>query len=109
MNDADGYLPMKMRIKTLGIRITALENTMEKSTDSSRVAKLGELHELEGRHKDLEERLRQICREGPGLRQDVKADLNLLADNIEGGLDSLMFSVDAHFAADENARSGRQT
>jgi hypothetical protein len=75
-------------------------------TDSKKVAKLGELHELERRHEQLKERLHKLDREGPGIRQDVNAELSLLADNIQGGLDSLMFSTEAHYAADEDRKSG---
>jgi hypothetical protein len=105
MDETDLHLALKMRVKTLGLRITALKNTMSEATDAKRSEKLGELHELGQRHKDLDQRLRQVDREGPGLRQAVKADLSLLADNIQGGLDSLMFSIDAHYVADEHAMS----
>ena len=106
MNDAGMYLTLKMRIKTLGVRITVLKTMMNQATDSKKVAKLRELHELERRHEQLKERLHNLNREGPGIRQDVNAELSLLADNIQGGLDSLMFSTEAHYAADEDRKSG---
>ena len=108
MNEADLHLALKMRVKTLGLRITALKKTMSEATESRRIEKLGELHELERRHKHLEERLHQIVREGPGLRQDVNTDFSLMADNIQGGLDSLMFSIDEHYLAGEHAKSRRK-
>ena len=108
MNEADLHVALKMRVRTLGLRITALKKTMSEATDAKRIEKLGELHELERRHKDLKERLHQIGREGPGLRQDVNADLSLLADNIQGGLNSLMFSIDEHYLAGEHAKPPRK-
>ena len=108
MDTADQHSALKMRVKTLGLRITALKTTMSEATDAKRIEKLGELQELERRHRDLEEQLQQIGREAPGLRQDVNADLSLLADNIQGGLDSLMFSIDEHYRAGEHAKSPRK-
>ncbi len=107
MTEADIYSVLKMRIKTLGSRITALKKTMSEATDSKRIDRLGELQELEKRHKQLDERLHENGPEGRGLLQDVNANLSLLADNIQGGLDSLLFSTEAHYVADERAESGR--
>ncbi len=109
MNDPGMYLTLTLYIKTQGVCIAVLKTMMNQASDSKKAAKFGELHELERRHEQLKERLHKLDREGPGIRQDVNAERSLLAENIQGGLDSLMFSTEAHCAADEDRKSGRKS
>ena len=108
MKGTDQHSALQMRIKTLGGRINALKETMRKATEAKRIEKLGELDELERRHKHLAERLHQIDREGSGIRQDADAELSLMADDLDGVLDSFMFSVEEHYVAGEHLKSHRK-
>lgn len=100
---------LKSRIRTLGMRTAALRRKMSVMKDPTKISRLGELNELEKRHKHLEERLREIDAQGPGFRQDVHAELTLLADNFEGMLDSFMFSTEAHYFADQLSLNERHS
>ena len=108
MKGTDQHSALQMRVKTLGLRINALKQTMRKVTEAKRIEKLGELDELERRHKHLEERLHQIGREGSGMRQDADAELSLMADDLDGVLDSFMFSIEEHYVAGEHLKSHRK-
>jgi predicted nucleic acid-binding Zn-ribbon protein len=99
---------LSLRVEALGRRIAALKTTMGDATDAKRIGALGELQALEQRHHHLGERLRQISHDGAGFRQDASAELSLLADSIQGGLDHIMFSIDAHYAADERTMAGHK-
>ncbi len=89
----------------MGIRIAELKKTVSEATEAKRLDMLGELHALERRHQHLDEQLRQAESDGQGVRQDVAANLSLLADNIQGGLDSFVFSIESHYAAGQRAKS----
>lgn len=107
MNSTNLDSALETRVKTLGLRIATLKRTMHEDVDSARIQKLGELHELERRNKDLEGQLHQIGLKGSGIWDDANANLRLLADNIQGGIDSILLSIDAHYSADKYAEHGR--
>jgi predicted nucleic acid-binding Zn-ribbon protein len=102
MAKAEQNRALKMRIETLGLRIATLKEMMHDASDARRIGKLGELYALEKRHDDLAHALEETRHEGSGFREAWSANLSLLADTIQGGLDSLIVSIDAHSAADED-------
>ena len=105
MKGTDEHSALHMRIKTLSRRIKVLKETMRKAPEEKRIAKFGELDELERRHKHLAERLHQIDREGSGIRRGADAELSLMADDLDGMLDSFMFSIEEHYVAGEHFKS----
>jgi hypothetical protein len=93
---------LRSRIKTLGVRTVALKRQMLAAGASHRISRLAQAADLELRHKRLAAELHLLDLEGPGVLQDAKAALSLLADDYEGLLDSLMVSTEAHYAAGQN-------
>lgn len=91
------YPALEMRIKTLGVRIAALQHKLDALSDSQRLQKEAELRDLERRQHTLNERLRHIESENLGIRRSAEAELALLADDIAGAIDGFVFSIDAHY------------
>jgi hypothetical protein len=101
MSETNVQQALQLRVDTLALRIAAAEAAMRAETAPDRIQNLGALHELQKRQDYLQRQLLQLEEEGHGWRPDVKANLCLLADNIQGGLDDLMVSTDAHYQASE--------
>ena len=93
------YSALRSRIKTLGVRTAALRRRMLAAGDFHSVSWLAQAEDLQQRHQHLTAELHLLDRKGPGVLQESKAALSLLADDYEGLLDSLMFSTEEHFAA----------
>jgi predicted nucleic acid-binding Zn-ribbon protein len=101
MNETNVQQALQRRVDALALRIAAAEAAMRAETTPNRIRNLGALHELQKRQDYLQRQLLQLEDDGHGWRPDVKATLSLLADNIQGGLDDLMFSTDARYQASE--------
>jgi predicted nucleic acid-binding Zn-ribbon protein len=94
---------LEKKVRLLGTRIAVLQHKMETATSEQKIEALGRLTGLEQRHKHLEDQLRALDREGPGFRQDMKATMILLADDLTGAIEDLILSVDEHDHADRRA------
>jgi hypothetical protein len=103
MSETNVQKALKIRVASLALRITELETAMMAARTPDRMEKLGTLRELQQREAHLEALLGELDGGSRGWSEDVKANLDLLADNIQGGLDNLMFATDAHYLAGEPA------
>ena len=88
---------LEMRLNTLAARIATLKEKMSQAKGLERIDALGEIVELERRYKRLEDRLGALNREGPGSRQDMKAELEKVSDDLMGALEDLMMWTDSGY------------
>jgi hypothetical protein len=77
---------LEIRLRSLELRIARLKQDMGKAIGLAKFEGDGEIESLDKRHKLLEDQLRELDREGPGFRQDVKAEIDKMADDLTGSL-----------------------
>lgn len=99
---------LEIRLKTLELRIARLKQDVGKVKDLAKFEGDSEIESLEKRHKLLEDQLRELDREGPGFRQNVKAEIDKMADDLTGSLDSFLKRLDSHKLFDK-PHSGHRT
>jgi hypothetical protein len=75
---------LEIRLTALATRIAELRRKMTGAKGPEKIEELGKIEELERRHKVLADRLQKLNDEGPGFRQDTKADIEKVADDLTG-------------------------
>lgn len=100
MTDLGRHRVLEARLHALVARIEEAKLRLAKTPGADRIEAFGEIKELEGRHRKLTARLSHLEREGPGLRQDMKAELEALADDLSGAVEDFMIWVDSGYAID---------
>lgn len=88
---------LEARLEALAIRIAAARQSLGADTGSKKIAQLAEIKELEHRYTMLAERLAALNREGAGFRQDVKAELEKVADDLSAIVDDFLMRVDSDY------------
>jgi predicted nucleic acid-binding Zn-ribbon protein len=86
---------LEIRLRTLALRIARLKEDAGTAKGLAKFEDDSEIESLEKRHKALAEQLRELDREGPGFRQNVKAEIDKLADDLTGSLDSFLKRLDS--------------
>jgi predicted nucleic acid-binding Zn-ribbon protein len=98
------HLVLEARLQTLAARIETLKRQLARAKGVERVEELGEIEELESRRKKLTDRLRELDREGPGLRQDLQAELEAMADDLSAAVEDFMIWADSGEASRREPR-----
>lgn len=88
---------LELRLEALANRIAALRDKMANAEGAEKIEEMGEVQELEARHRALTERLQALDREGPGFRQNAKAELEKIADDLSGTVEDFITWVDSSF------------
>jgi len=78
---------------------------MSHATEHERSVGLGEIDELQGRHKALAERLHGLDQEGAATVSGVKAEIETMAHDLAGTVDDFIMRIDAGF---QSAPAGRE-
>jgi archaellum component FlaC len=99
---------LELRLKALARRIAALRRATTKTKGAQKIEEFGEIEELERRYEALDKRLHALNREGPGFRQDVKAELEKLADDLSGTLEDFTMWVDSNYQGHRPKIRGRR-
>jgi predicted nucleic acid-binding Zn-ribbon protein len=99
---------LEVRLGALAERIAALRRKMKKAQGAEKIEEFGEIEELERRYNVLAERLQALNREGPGFRQDVKAELEKVADDLSGSVEDFMMWVDSNYRGRRPPIHGRE-
>lgn len=86
---------LELGLQALGERIATLQQKMSQAKGVEKVEDFGEIEELQRRYDTLAERLRALNREGPGFRQDHKAELEKLADDLSGTVEDFVTWIDS--------------
>lgn len=86
---------LELRLEALAERIALLRGKLTAAKDQEKVEEFGELAELERRYATLTQRLQALDREGPGFRQDAKAEWERVADDLSGTVEDLISWIDS--------------
>ncbi len=95
---------LEMRLTALAARIAQLRQKMSQAKGVEKIEEFGEIEELERRHQMLEDRLRKLNREGPGFRQDVKAEIEKVTDDLTGTVQDFMTWIDSGQRPDQRPK-----
>ena len=86
---------LEMRLRSLASRIAELKQRMNRAQPLEKVSALGEVTQLEQRYARLEEQLRGLNAEGPGFRQNAKAEFEKMADDLASNLQDFLIRLDS--------------
>jgi predicted nuclease with TOPRIM domain len=101
MEQTSVHKGLEMRLEHLGYRIEGLKAKIETAQGFEKMDAIGRLDQLEHRYKDLEDRLRQLNREAPGIRHDMKNEFEKLSYDLSGTIDEFIMWVDSGFQRGE--------
>jgi DNA-binding protein YbaB len=90
---------LEMRLAALEERLAVLRKKMRKATDVEKVVGHATIQDLETRHAELTQQVRELDIKGPGLLQSFQADFLVLADNLTNAVDDAMRKIDANTIA----------
>lgn len=93
--EQDLHRGLELRLEDLAQRIAALRQKMTAAKGAAKIEEFGEIEELERRHRVLAQRLQALNQEGPGFRQDTKAEVEKMADDLTGTIGDFVSWVDA--------------
>lgn len=99
---------LEARLTALGERIASARIKMAQASGAAKIEAFGEVQDLENRHKLLSDRLDALNREGPGFRQNVKAEWEKLADDLTGSIENFTIWVDSGFTAERRPQKPRR-
>ncbi len=88
---------LETRLTALAARIAQLRQKMSQAKGIEKIEEFGQIEELERRYKALEDRLRMLNREGPGFRQDMKAEIEKVTDDLTGTVQDFMTWIDSGY------------
>ncbi len=103
--DKTGLHPgLEARLTALAARIATLKRKMSQAEGLEKIEAFGEIEELERRYKTLEDRLRMLTREGPGFRQDMKAEIEKVTDDLTGTVQDFTMWIDSGYHPDRRPK-----
>ena len=100
MEQADLRPRLELRLTVLATRIAQLRHKMTHAAGPERIEELGEIDQLQERSKMLEKQLRDLEHQEPGAIPGVKAEIEIMADDLAGTVDDFMMRIDAKFRRD---------
>ena len=94
MDEQGLHRGLELQLEALATRIAMLRQKMSAAGGSERIEELGEIEGLQHRYDDTVERLRALQSEGPGFRQEAKAELEKIAADLSGNVEDFVTWVD---------------
>jgi predicted nucleic acid-binding Zn-ribbon protein len=92
------------RLATLRSRIDGIRRAMSLAPPAEKMQAAAALAELERRFAALDAQVRALSQEAPGLRQSIKAEVILMADDLVGMSEDLMTWIETGSHPDPYAR-----
>jgi predicted nucleic acid-binding Zn-ribbon protein len=108
MDEAGLHRGLEMKLTALATRIAKLRQKMSQAKGIEKIEEFGEIEELEQRYKVLDERLRKLNSERPGFRQDMKAEIEKVADDLTGTVADFVTWVDSGYRPDQRPKRLRK-
>lgn len=99
---------LELRLVALAERIAALRRNRNTATGAAKIEDFGEIEELQRRYDELAGRLQALDREGHGFRQDVKAEMEKVADDLTGVVEDFALWVDSGYRGRRPPLRGRK-
>lgn len=93
---------LERRLTVLATRIGDLRQKMDHATGADRLAQSGEIDELEGRYKALEDRIRHI---DPAATSAIAAETEVMTDDLADLVDDFIMRIDAGYRTDPPGKS----
>ncbi len=100
---------LEMTLTALAARIAELRKKMSQAKGVEKIEELDEMEGLERRYKMLEDQLRKLNGEGPGFRQDMKAEIEKVADDLTGMVEEFVTWVDSGYQPDQRPKRLRKS
>ena len=94
MDEQGLHRGLEQQLEALAARIAALREKISGASGGERVETRGEIEELQHRYEETVERLRALQKEGPGFRQESKAELEKIAADLSGNVEDFVTWVD---------------
>jgi hypothetical protein len=94
MDEQGLHRGLELQLEGLATRIAAPRQKMTAAGRDERVEELGEIEGLQHRYEETVERLRALQSEGPGFRQEAKAELEKIAGDLSGNVEDFVTWVD---------------
>jgi hypothetical protein len=101
MGQANPHHGLELRLKLLENRIRTFKERTAQAEGLQKIEALGTISRLEGRHKQLKDRLDVLSQEGPGFRHSIRNQLEKLAYDLSGALESFISRADSRYRPDE--------
>lgn len=95
MDEQSLHRGLEQQLEALATRIATLRQKMHAAGGGERVEELGEIEDLQHRYEETVERLRALQSEGPGFRQEAKAELEKIAADLSGNVEDFVSWVDS--------------
>jgi hypothetical protein len=105
MEEAAFHPGLELRLEALAERIAGLREDVANAAGIEKIEELGAIDELERRHHELALRLHALDRAGPGIAQDMKAELERMIDDLTGTVADFILRADATYQAAEPSRT----
>ena len=106
MEDKATHPALEARLEALEGRIAELKSKLATAQGTERIGEVGEVKELELRHKELLERVRKVKLQGPEFWEDVKAELEGTADDLVETVEDFILWADTGGASGRKPTSG---
>ena len=94
MKEKNLHPGLEMRLAALAERIVNLRLRATQEGELDRIKDLGEIEQLERRHKLLSDELQALNAEGPGHWQNVKAEIEKRIDDVAGTVEEFIIRLD---------------
>ena len=101
MGQAGLHQGLELRLKVLGDRIRSLKDKMSHAEGLRKIEALAVIERLEGRYKELNDRLDELNREGRGFRHGMKNELEKLSFDLSGALEDFITWADSGYHPDK--------
>ena len=101
MTETGLHSALELRLAALARLIAKLRQTMRQAKGIEKIEEFDEIEGLERRYNVLEDQLRKLNGEGLGFRQDVKAEIEKVADDLTGMVEEFVTWVDSGYRPDQ--------
>jgi uncharacterized protein YlxW (UPF0749 family) len=104
---SEGMHPgLQLRAEMLAARIDRLKQRLRKETGRERIDDAIEIEALERRYKALQERLRDLDRQGGGLRVAIKSAMAQVAYDFTMSTDAFIRRLDSAYRSSLRSKAG---
>lgn len=95
---------LEIRLTSLEARIAALRQEMSKATAVEKAEELGEIERLERHHAALKDLWHQLNSEDYGFRQDLKAEIEMMADDLATTVEEYIKWINSNYQPDRRPK-----
>ena len=89
MDQGSSHRALQARVDLILGRIATLKKTINTTDGITKIEAQTRLADLEQRHKKLEDQLRKLDSQGASMWQNVRAELELMTDDLSNSVDAL--------------------